>query len=306
MDQIVPLISSTTSGPLGIAHLPRLWLKLILHATGRLPEGYRHGAGGVDEEVVTCLGIDRDEFIAYVETKLPTYTECEEWIKANAKTLDAAVIAKHNEFVRREKAEVPARQQREYIGTQDASIRNSMALNDLDDWKTVHTQLTKGALPPLPITGLNAEMTELLKELLVQTKASRTTIRIDLPNLGLEPSKPFAEAKRPEISSILQQVRTNMDKSGTINFMKREHRILVQDDLLNADSSATPPTELIQVYGTYAQMLAPVMRGEKLIAWISVHENTGARHWVDADVQTLQRATDRADAMLKTVEANTK
>ena len=33
----VPLISSGAAGPLGVLHLPRLWLKLRLEAAGSTP-----------------------------------------------------------------------------------------------------------------------------------------------------------------------------------------------------------------------------------------------------------------------------
>ena len=32
----VPMISSGTAGPLGVLHLPRLWLKVSLEAAGKL------------------------------------------------------------------------------------------------------------------------------------------------------------------------------------------------------------------------------------------------------------------------------
>ena len=47
--EMIPLISGAENGPLGIVHLPRLWLKMRAHAVGVLPEGYRHGNGGTDE-----------------------------------------------------------------------------------------------------------------------------------------------------------------------------------------------------------------------------------------------------------------
>ena len=40
MAKIVPLISSGVAGPLGVLHLPRLWLKCSLEARGKLADGY--------------------------------------------------------------------------------------------------------------------------------------------------------------------------------------------------------------------------------------------------------------------------
>jgi len=40
MAKIVPLISSGVAGPLGVLHLPRLWLKVSLECRGKLADGY--------------------------------------------------------------------------------------------------------------------------------------------------------------------------------------------------------------------------------------------------------------------------
>ena len=40
MNTLIPLISSGVSGPLGVLHLPRLWLKASLEARGLLANGY--------------------------------------------------------------------------------------------------------------------------------------------------------------------------------------------------------------------------------------------------------------------------
>ena len=298
MKEIVPLISSRTTGPLGVAHLPRLWLKLILHATGRLPEGYRHGTGGSDQRTFENLGIDGGAFIAFVTSTLPTYPQCEAWVRDHATKLDSASIAAHNELLSFEKPEAMAAHQRAFAGIDDPGLRNGPLLNDLDDWATVHAQITTGELPPLLASSLNAALSEMLKELLDATQASRTTIRLDMEEFGFEPTRPTAEAVRPGVPSILNQVRKDMHKSGTIAFMKRERRLLIQDDLLHPSADALPPTELIEVYETYAQMLGPVFHGDKLVAWISVHENTGARHWTPDDAQALTRAVEVTQSML--------
>ena len=213
-DPVVPILSSTAVGPLGVCHLPRMWLKILLHATGQLPAGYRHGTGGFDERTAVDLGFDRDAFIEFVETELPTYLEAEDWVRAHAKHLDAATIRKHNELVHRDKPEVMAIAQRAFVGLNDPSIRDATLLNDLDDWLTLHEQLTNGTLPPLQLSSLNAEMTELLKALLDATGATRATIRIDMPSIHFAPSKPAAEAKRTGVPSILDEDKP--DAEGAI------------------------------------------------------------------------------------------
>jgi hypothetical protein len=138
VEPIVPLISSTVAGPLGAMHLPRLWLKILLHAVGRLPEGYRHGEGGFDSLTISNLGIDGRELIAYVERELPSYLACEAWVREHATKLDGMSIAAHNRaIVERDKPEDLAAPIRATLGL-PATLTNSVALNDLDDWALAH------------------------------------------------------------------------------------------------------------------------------------------------------------------------
>jgi hypothetical protein len=197
MEPIVPVISHAAVGPLGVAHLPRLWLKLILHAKGRLPEGFRHGTGGMDEQVLRGLGIDPPAFYAYVESELPTYLECEQWVRAHATKLDAESLAKVNaELTGRVKTASSAKAQRLFIGLDDDGPAPTVLMNDLDDWTLLHGLVTRGVLPPLISSALNGALSELLKELLDATHASQCAISIDLPQVGLTPERPHVQVKR--------------------------------------------------------------------------------------------------------------
>jgi hypothetical protein len=145
---IVPLISSSVTGPLGIVHLPRLWLKILLHAAGRLPEGYRHGVGGFDERLCTNLGIDRDAFIAYVETTKPGYLALEDWVREHATKLDAQSIEAHNRSILAgEMPEEKTIERRGELGLRDVSISKACPLNDLDDWAGLHRQIVAVPAP---------------------------------------------------------------------------------------------------------------------------------------------------------------
>jgi hypothetical protein len=143
VEEIVPLISSSVMGPLGVAHLPRLWLKILLHARGRLPEGYRHGNGGTDELTCVNLGIDVAAFVRYIESELPDYLQLEAWVREHATKLDATSVAAHNMRVltgiMREELAV---ERRARFGITDPSFANSIRLNDLDDWAGVHALVT--------------------------------------------------------------------------------------------------------------------------------------------------------------------
>gem|GEM_PF-151535 len=139
---MIPAISSTLTGPLGAFHLPRLWLKHRLHGVGRLPEGYRHGAGGFDEMVADALGFDREAFAAYVEMEKADYLAAETWVRSHATTLTAATVDALNAQIgsyklRPERSAV----RRQELGPIADGLELGSALNDLDDWAGLHRQL---------------------------------------------------------------------------------------------------------------------------------------------------------------------
>jgi len=148
MEPIYPSISSSVTGPLGVCHLPRLWLKILLFACGRLPEGYRHGEGGFDEFTCDNLGLDRAEFVRYIETAKPDYQQLEAWVREHATKLDPASIAAHNEAIltRRMRDEI-AIPRRAELGLTDSDVWNGVALNDLDDWAGVYAQAVGSVTP---------------------------------------------------------------------------------------------------------------------------------------------------------------
>jgi hypothetical protein len=138
---IIPAISSSCSGPLGVVHLPRFWLKMLLHAHGRLPEGYRYGIGGFDEKTEDDIGITYDALAAYIGAEKPGYLAFEAWVRANATNLTPAAIAAHNAYILTFVVpEDRAAPRRATYGV-DASVQTGVALNDLDDWLALHHQL---------------------------------------------------------------------------------------------------------------------------------------------------------------------
>jgi len=139
MEQIYPVISSSVTGPLGVAHLPRLWLKILLHACGRLPEGYRHGSGGFDERTCVDIGVDAAQLVDYVETEKPDYQRFEAWVREHATKLDAASIAAHNEYImNRVMPDEMAITRRNELNITDSTFGNAVMLNNLDDWAGAH------------------------------------------------------------------------------------------------------------------------------------------------------------------------
>ena len=99
MNSTIPLISSGTTGPLGVLHLPRLWQKVSLENAGKLNSEYPGIGGGYDQMVLDGLGLDKDAFIALMQTK-PTYTQLEAWVlEQSGGALDADAVTKLNDSI---------------------------------------------------------------------------------------------------------------------------------------------------------------------------------------------------------------
>jgi hypothetical protein len=146
MSKIVPLISSGTTGPLGILHLPRLWLKALLGATGQLADGYKDVGPGYDHMVLQAIGIKPEDARAFIHEKKPTYLQFEEWVKNYPGVkLDKATIFKSNAAVAGYIHTDSARG--EILGAcgvaDDGSVNpGAVDLNNLDDWNCAHAAIT--------------------------------------------------------------------------------------------------------------------------------------------------------------------
>jgi hypothetical protein len=100
MSKIVPLISSGIAGPLGVLHLPRLWLKVSLEARGKLADGYPGLGQGYDTMVCNALNLNADAVKRFIGEKRPTYPQFEAWIKQQPGVkLDKATVYKSNQAI---------------------------------------------------------------------------------------------------------------------------------------------------------------------------------------------------------------
>ena len=146
MNTIVPLISSGVAGPLGVLHLPRLWLKLSLESVGKLAPGYPGAGKGYDQMVIDGVGLNRDAVIDYVKKSKPTYCQFEAWVKKNGTKLDKGSIDKLNSAI---KGYIHDDDTRKSIlnasGLSDDAnaCKDAVNLNNLDDWKEFHEAVLK-------------------------------------------------------------------------------------------------------------------------------------------------------------------
>ena len=147
MNTIVPLISSGVAGPLGVLHLPRLWLKVSLEQRGKLAPGYPGVGKGYDQMVIDALGLKKEAVIDYINTKKPTYPQFENWVRQQpGAKLDKGTIEKLNASIRGYIHDDATR--KSVCGAtaipDDANApRDAVNLNNLDDWKEFHEAVLK-------------------------------------------------------------------------------------------------------------------------------------------------------------------
>ena len=146
MASVVPLISSGVAGPLGVLHLPRFWLKVILDAKGQLAEGYPACGAGFDQMVIDGLGLDKEETLAYLTEHLPSYLEFEKWILTKkGGSLEQSAVDELNGSIAGYHHDDETRGSILSAGgvSDDGSILDAVNLNNLDDWTEVHAALTR-------------------------------------------------------------------------------------------------------------------------------------------------------------------
>ena len=142
---IIPLISTDTVGPLGVKHLPRLWLKALLAAKGQLPEGYKDIRPGFDFMLLEGIKIDPEAARAFINENAPSYLEFEAWIREQpgADLSPENIAAVNEQIVTRQKApETRAKMLRTLGLPEDTPFGDSIMMNNLDDWREIHEQVT--------------------------------------------------------------------------------------------------------------------------------------------------------------------
>ena len=146
MNTIVPLISSGVAGPLGVIHLPRLWLKVSLEARGKLAAGYPGAGQGYDQMVIDGIGLTRDAVIKFIKDARPTYPQFEAWVKKNATKLDKGSVEKLNAAIRGYNHDDATRKSilgASGIADDASAAKDAVNLNNLDDWKEFHEAVLK-------------------------------------------------------------------------------------------------------------------------------------------------------------------
>ncbi|HEY5742565.1 MAG TPA: hypothetical protein VIS99_08490 [Terrimicrobiaceae bacterium] len=143
MANIVPLLSSGVAGPLGVLHLPRLWLKVSLDARGKLATGYPAVGHGFDQMVLDGLNLKRDDVVSFISQKRPTYPQFEAWIREQpGAAIDKASIEKLNSAIRGYNHDDDTRGSilgAASVADDAQAFKDAVNLNNLDDWTEFHS-----------------------------------------------------------------------------------------------------------------------------------------------------------------------
>jgi hypothetical protein len=140
--KVIPFIPSSAKGPLGAAHLPRLWTKLTLGGAGILADGWDFCGHGFDEMTINGLGLKKEEVLDYVKSHKPTYVQFEEWVVAHGKT-DPETIKKHNDAIHGyNHGDDTAKGIRSQTGLKHEHVKDAVTLNMVEDLHELHSQVS--------------------------------------------------------------------------------------------------------------------------------------------------------------------
>jgi hypothetical protein len=143
IEPLIPMISSSQVGVLGIPHLPRLWVKAFLSSLNALPAGWKTGTDcGLDAKLAEMIDLDLPAACAFIESDLPSYLEFEKWLKLRVATFDeSAQAALMEEILSLEKPEDLAAAELLECGAPGLGLRGVVLINDLVDWKYMHDHI---------------------------------------------------------------------------------------------------------------------------------------------------------------------
>lgn len=139
----------------------------------------------------------------------------------------------------------------------------------------------------------------ILQRLLGETRASRTTLRIDDARHGFQSDEVLGEALAPGQPTMAGEKSIRHRAAATAQWLEAHRRLLVQNDFVSGGPEAPGP--LREVFSVQAQMLAPVIRDGRLDGWVSVHLAGATRAWSTSEQAAAERAAADVIAILARV-----
>ena len=141
------------------------------------------------------------------------------------------------------------------------------------------------------MTALHA----VLEELLSATRASRVTLRRDLPGEIAFPV--VEEALAPGVATLRGERSVHLPTQPVVQEVQRGRQV-VQDDCARAYDDPDFQRMLATYGGLAAQIVTPVVVGDRLEAILSVHQLGGPRRWTAEEVTAAAEAARRVAALL--------
>jgi GAF domain-containing protein len=140
-----------------------------------------------------------------------------------------------------------------------------------------------------------AEIDDVLQALLSSTGASRVTLREDVPGDYAFPVT--HEVLAPGVGSLREERTVDM-RNQPVALEVAAGRQVVQDDCAQAyDDPAFH--RMREVYGGLAaQIVTPVLTGERVAGIVSLHQLGSPRRWTEAEIEACSAAANRVGGLL--------
>lgn len=134
-----------------------------------------------------------------------------------------------------------------------------------------------------------------VRRLLAKTGASRVTLRQDVPGDYVFPVT--HEALAPGVRSLLEERTVDLRTQPVLAELEQGRQV-VQDDSRAAYADVAFQRMLRAYGGLSAQIVTPILRDDRLVAIVSVHELRGPRVWKPAEVAAATLAADEVKPQL--------
>jgi GAF domain-containing protein len=139
------------------------------------------------------------------------------------------------------------------------------------------------------------DIDSILGDLLRALGASRVTLRQDLPG---EYAFPVThEALGPGVASLVDERTVDLRNQPVVRELMRGHQVVQPDCRAAFDEPAFQ--RMLETYGGLAaQVVTPIVLGDRLAAIVSLHQLGTPRAWTDAEVAACSATADRVVQLL--------
>lgn len=135
----------------------------------------------------------------------------------------------------------------------------------------------------------------LLEQLLHATRASRVTLRRDVPGKTVFPV--VEEALAPGVGSLRDEHSVHLPSQPVVLEVQAGRQV-VQDDCASAFDDAAFQRMLVAYGGLAAQIVTPITVDGRLEAILSLHQLGAPRHWSGEEIAAATRAAERVRDVL--------